>query len=100
MAQLKGSLSIDLLLAAQNRGFKAHLYNGSIEDLKSELRKGHPLVAFINRGFDFFPIGHYVVISGYDEARRGLYIHSGTTENRFVSYRSFLRNWDQTQRST
>lgn len=97
---LKGSLSIDLLLAAQNRGFKAHLYSGSIDDLKSELKKGHPLVAFINRGFDFYPIGHYVVINGYDEARRGLYVHSGSAQNKFVRYKSFLKDWDKTQRST
>ena len=100
LAHLKGSLPMDLLLAAQNHGFRAHLYNGSIDDLKSELRKGHPLVAFINRGFDFFPIGHYVVIGGYDEERQGLYIHSGLAKNQFVRYRHFLKNWDKTQRST
>ena len=100
LAHLKGSLSIDLLLAAQNRGFKAYLYSGSIDDIKSELRKGHPLIAFINRGFDFFPIGHYVVISGYDEARQGLYVHSGLTKNRFIRLGSFLKDWNKTQRST
>jgi hypothetical protein len=100
LAQLKGSLPIDLLLAAQNRGFEARLYNGSIDDLKSELRKGHPLVAFLNRGFDFFPIGHYVVVSGYDEAREGLYVDSGSAKDQFVRYKCFLRNWDKTQRST
>ncbi len=100
VAHLKGSLSIDLLLAAQHRGFKACLYNGSIDDLKAELNKGHPLVAFINRGYDFLPIGHFVVVSGYDEARQGLYVHSGLVKNQFIRYGSFLKNWDKTQRST
>ncbi len=33
--RLQGSFSLDLLLAAQHRGFKAHLYQGSLEDLKA-----------------------------------------------------------------
>jgi len=100
LVQLKGSLPMDLLLAAQSRGFKAHLYNGSIEDLESELRIGHPLIAFINRGFDFLPIGHFVVITGYDEMRQGLYMHSGLKKDRFIPFRGFLGDWDKTMRST
>jgi len=100
LAHLKGSLPLDLLLSAENHGFKARLYSGGIEDVKSQLRKGEPLIAFINRGFDFYPIGHYVVVVGYDEERRGLYVHSGLKKNRFVSYKRFLRDWDKTERST
>jgi ABC-type bacteriocin/lantibiotic exporter with double-glycine peptidase domain len=100
IAHLKGSLSIDLLVAAQKHGFKAHLYSGSVEDLKSELEKGHPVIAFLNRGFNFLPVGHYVVINGYDDTRRGLIIHSGMKKNKFISYKSFSGYWDKTQRST
>ena len=99
-ARLKGSLSIDLMLAAQNHGFKAHLYSGSVEDLKSELDKGHPMIAFLNRGYDFLPVGHYVVINGYDQAREGLYIHSSMNKNKFITYKRFAGYWDKTQRST
>ncbi len=99
-AHLKGSLSVDLLLAAQSHGFKAHLYSGSVEDLKSELEKGHPVIAFLNRGYDFLPVGHYVVINGYDDARQGLVIHSGMKKNKFISYKRFAGYWDKTQHST
>jgi len=100
IAHLKGSLAVDLLLAAQNHGFKAHLYSGSVEDLKSELAKGHPVIAFLNRGYDFLPVGHYVVINGYDDARQGLIIHSGMDQNKFISYKRFSGFWDKTQHST
>jgi len=100
LAHLKGSLPIDLMLAAKSRGFEARLYSGSIDDLKSELGKGHPLVAYINRGFNLLPIGHYVVVCGYDEGRQGLFVHSGLSKDRFISYRSFLRSWNKTQRLT
>ena len=99
-AHLKGSLSIDMMLAAQRRGFKAHLYSGSPEDLKSELGKGHPVIAFLNRGFTFLPVGHYVVINGFDDARQGLIIHSGMYKNKFISYKRFSSFWDKTQHST
>lgn len=100
IAHLKGSLSIDLMLAAQKHGFKAHFYSGSLEDVKSELGKGHPVIAFLNRGYDFLPIGHYVVINGYDDARQALVIHSGMKKNRLISYKRFSGFWDKTQRST
>jgi ABC-type bacteriocin/lantibiotic exporter with double-glycine peptidase domain len=100
LVQLKGSLPMDLMLDAQNRGFKAHLYNGSIADLKEELSSGHPLIAFINRGYDFYPIGHFVVIIGYDDSRHGLYMHSGLKKDQFVTYRGFLKDWDKTMRTT
>src|SRR6185295_1765251 len=99
LAHLKGSLPMDLLLAAKSRGFKAHLYNGSIEDLKYELGLGLPMIAYVTSGFDFFPIGHYVVITGYDEARQGLTLHSGMKKDRFMSFRSFLGDWVKTERS-
>lgn len=100
VAHLKGSLAIDLMLAAQNHGFKAHLYSGNLEDLKFELGKGHPLIAFLNRGFIWLPVGHYVVINGFDEARQGLIIHSGMQKNKFVTYKRFAGFWDKTQHST
>jgi len=100
LAHLNGSLPMDLMLAAQRRGFIARLYDGSLDDLKSELRQGHPLIAFTNRGTRTLPIGHYVVITGIDEARQGVTMHSGGESDRFVSFKRFLKGWDKTQRAT
>jgi ABC-type bacteriocin/lantibiotic exporter with double-glycine peptidase domain len=100
LSSQKGSLAMDLLLAAKRRGFEASLYRGSFEDLKENLLRGRPLIAYINRGFREFPIGHFVVVTGFDNERKGLYVHSGTKEDRFVSYKSFARGWDKAQRST
>jgi ABC-type bacteriocin/lantibiotic exporter with double-glycine peptidase domain len=100
LAPLKGSLSIDLILAAQKRGFNTHFFKGSIPSLKSELDKGHPLVAFVNRGYKFLPVGHYVVILGYDDIREGLIAHSGLKKNQFISYKRFSKEWGKTENST
>ncbi|MBK8423808.1 MAG: C39 family peptidase [Elusimicrobia bacterium] len=71
------------------------MYEGDIEDLKTQVREGRPIIAFINRGTRMFPIGHYVVVTGYSESRRGLFVHSGDTPNRFVPTSRFLKQWEK-----
>jgi ABC-type bacteriocin/lantibiotic exporter with double-glycine peptidase domain len=100
IAHLKGSLSMDLLLAAQKAGLKAELYEGNLTNLKAEVRAGHPLIAFLNRGTRLLPLGHYVVVTGFDDARQGVYVHSGTQRDAFMSYGKFERMWNLTDRST
>jgi len=96
LPQLRGTLPIDMFLAAQAFGMKVESYNGNLENMKSELESGHPLLAFLNLRYKFFPQGHYVVITGYDDRRQGVYIHSGLEANKFVSYERFLRDWKKT----
>lgn len=100
LAHLKGTLPVDLLLTAKRRGFAAHFSNGSLETVKAELMKGRPLIAFVNQGYDFMPLGHYMVITGYDDERGGLYVHSGLKADKFVPYEKFLEDWDKTRRAT
>lgn len=99
LTSLKGSLAMDLLLAAKRRGLSARLYRGSLEEIKSEVRLGHPVIAFLNRGYAAFPIGHFVVVTGFDEEREGLHIHSALTKDQFVRYGTFMKSWEKTQRS-
>jgi len=99
-AKLKGSLPIDLLIAAQARGLTAETYQGNLGALLAELDAGRPLIAFLDLGFLVFKQGHYVVVTGYDTQREGLYVHSGTHRNLFVPYAEFLRKWDRTGRWT
>jgi len=96
--RLKGALPLDLLLAAQARGLKAEIYEGSLDNLKSELEAGRPLVALLDLGFVIFPQGHYVVVTGYDDRRQGVYVHSSLEKDVFVPYERFLRSWDKTGR--
>jgi peptidase C39-like protein len=100
LPKLKGTLPLDLLLAAQARGFKAEIYQGSLDDLKSELKEGRPLVALLDLGFAIFPQGHYVVVTGYDDQRQGVYVHSSMEKDVLIPYERFLRSWDKTGRWT
>jgi len=96
--RLRGTLPIDLLLAAQARGLQAEGSSGTLERLKVELDAHHPVVALLNLGWVVFPQGHYVVITGYDERQQGVYMHSGLARDLFVPYAQFFNNWEKTGR--
>ena len=99
-AKLRGSLPLDLTLAARRRGFKAAMYEGGLDDLRRRLDAGRPLVAFLNVGFELLPQGHFVVVTGYDDARGGVVMHSGTDAGRFLAYGRLEKLWRRTGRLT
>jgi len=96
--RLRGTLSIDLLVAAQSRGLHAEGFGGTLDQVKTELNAARPVVALLNLGWIIYPRGHYVVVTGYDEQRQGVYLHSGLTRDLFVPYPEFLINWEKTGR--
>lgn len=96
LPKLRGSLPIDLPFAAESRNMKVKMYSGSLADMKSELVAGHPLLVFLNLGYGVFAQGHYVVVTGYDDSRQGVYLHSGLERDLFLSYERFLRSWRKT----
>ena len=98
--RLKGTLMMDVLLAAQAAGMKTSLYTGSLDDLRTELKAGHPLIAFLNLGFAVVPVGHYVVIVGFDEARQMVCLHSGKQAEEWLPYKKFFRVWSKTDNAT
>lgn len=99
-AALRGSLSVDLLLAARSRGMRAEMFSGSLARIKKELDAGHPMIAFVNLGFRMVPIGHFLVLTGYDDRRRALYAHSGARKNVLLPYKRFESDWEKTERWT
>ncbi len=96
--KLRGALPLDLLLAARAHGLKAEMSEGGLDALKGELDAGRPVIAFVNLGFRFLPIGHFLVVTGYDG--RGVYAHSGKRKNEFLGYSEFDRMWEKTGRWT
>lgn len=97
-AHLKGSLALDLLLAAGSRGLSAELVNGSLAKVREELDHGRPLIAFVNAGYSFYPAGHYLVITGYDDRRQCIIAHSGMKRDQLIPYRKFEGQWKKTER--
>ncbi|HSE57555.1 MAG TPA: C39 family peptidase [Nitrospiraceae bacterium] len=90
---LRGTLPIDLWRAAADRGFVAQLVRGTMSDLQAEISAGRPVIVQLNLGTGWLPIGHYVLVTGFDENSARIIAHSGTRPNRVFPYAAFLRNW-------
>lgn len=87
---------MDILFAAQDHGLSADIKNSTIEALKEELREGRPSIAFLNLGYRFMPIGHYVVMTGFN--KDGFFGHSAGHLDQYFSFADFSSKWDKTER--
>ncbi|UPT75348.1 MAG: C39 family peptidase [Elusimicrobiota bacterium] len=95
-AKLGGSLPMDLMLAARAHGLSASMSEGGAYELRREIDAGRPAIAFLNLGFKLVPIGHFVVVTGYDA--RGVYAHSGERRDVHRTWREFESQWAKTGR--
>lgn len=93
--ELKGTLSIDLILFAQRMGFKAKAYRGNVADLKSHVAVNRPLVVFHNVGRPLLTIRHFSVVIGYDDTKGIIILHSGKHRDKVISYGRFLKSWEE-----
>lgn len=96
LPKLRGSLPIDLLIAAEFSKHEGQMYSGSLAEMKSELGTGHSLFVFLNLGYGVFGQGHYVVVTDYDDSRQGVYLRSGLERDLFLSYERVLRSGRKT----
>lgn len=99
-ARLKGTLPVDLLIYARDRGFEADYYSGSLDDLRKNVSGKRPLIIFLNLGLESYPVGHYVVITGYDDRLKVVVAHSGPVKDEVFSYDDLLKDWGKTGFST
>ena len=93
LPSVRGALNLDLEFYARRRGFSARSFAGTLERVRDELRRGHPLIVFQDLGFAVYPVPHFAVLVGYDDRAQAVVLHSGTTPYRLVSYAEFERTW-------
>jgi len=96
LERLKGTLPLDMLLYAREKGFDVEYYSGSMDDLREKLSGGFPLILFLNLGLKSYPAGHYVVAVGYSDAANAVLVHSGTEKESPMSYNELERAWSKT----
>ncbi|MHB8482763.1 MAG: C39 family peptidase [Nitrospiria bacterium] len=94
--QIKGTLNFDLVNFARKNGFLTETPSGTIEEIEHRIRRKHPVIAFLNLGNTLFPLGHYIVIIGYDRLKEEMIFHSGQNEYERMSYWSFVNQWKST----
>lgn len=95
-----GVMSIDLVLAAREKGFDASLVTGDPQLVQSEVVDGRPVILMLQvvqapgKGYDFY---HYVVIDGYDPIKGVYRTQFGDGQWRWVSMKKLAHAWQQTK---
>lgn len=90
----RGTLTIDMALYAQKKGFYSLYYRGDWEDLKAKIHDGYPLIVLVDYGFSIFQTNHFMVVVGYTED--GIIANSGKKERVFIKKDAFLKAWGKT----
>lgn len=95
LKKLHGTLRFDLTYFARKRGFMARTYRGNLSDLEDRLSKGIPLLTFLNLGTSFFPVGHFLVVTGIALKAQAVVVHSGSTPNALIPFGKFIKAWEK-----
>ena len=91
-----GVMSIDLALAARQKGFDARLVTGDQQMVERELLDGRPLILMLQviqapgKGYDFF---HYVVLDGIDSKNQLVRSQFGDAKARWVKFDRLESAW-------
>lgn len=99
-ARLKGTLPIDMLLFVKEKGMEASYYKGGLDDIREKIARKEPLILFLNLGFESYPVGHYIVVVGYNDVSRMVIAHSGMDKERVYTYDELEKAWSKTNYST
>ncbi|HEX6100013.1 MAG TPA: tetratricopeptide repeat protein [Thermoanaerobaculia bacterium] len=98
-----GVMSIDLVLAARERGFDANLVTGDAGLVDAEVRAGRPVILMLQviqapgKGYDFF---HYIVIDGHDPEKNLYRVQFGDGKSRWAKLDRIEPAWKPTKYAT
>ena len=93
---IRGTVTLDMVLYARRRGFFAEWYNGSVDDIRRSVDGSVPLIVMVDLGFAGVPKNHFMVVVGYTP--EGVIANSGKTREKLISWKAFLARWNRTKR--
>ncbi len=91
--KLRGTLPMDMENYARNAGFDAASSAGTLDDLKSSLRRDMPVICLLDLGFGLYHRPHYIIAVGFDDENAVLIEHDGLKANRVIGYDDFTKAW-------
>jgi predicted double-glycine peptidase len=95
---IRGTVSLDMVLYARNRGFASKWYKGNTDDIIRAVDRGNPVIVMIDLGFSLARVYHYMVITGY--SFKGVIANTGTTPQKLISWERFMSQWEKTHNWT
>lgn len=94
--RLKGTLGMDMWSYAQAHHFQANMRRGSLADLYTYVRRQIPVIAFLDLGYDWLPVPHFVVVVGIDPDSGHVITYNGREYNSRIPYNTFVQAWQKT----
>jgi len=95
---VRGTVTLDMVLYARKRGFLAEWYNGSVDDMRRSIDERAPLIVMVDLGFASIRKNHFMVVVGYTP--EGVIANSGKTRQKLIPWKTFLACWNRTKRWT
>ena len=89
----KGSLQIEMLVAARRNGMVAYELEPRLADVLLEVAAGTPVVVLENYGFRIWPKWHYAVVVGYDLEAGEIIRRSGLRPRQTMPFPVFEYVW-------
>jgi Flp pilus assembly protein TadD len=91
-----GVLSVDLLLAARQRGFDASLVAGDAGAIRREIGDGRPVILMLkllDLPGERRDVNHYVIVDGFDSRRQLFRLQFGDGKARWAKLERVERAW-------
>lgn len=98
LPQRDGSLQVELVAAAREKGMLVYPLKPRLENILSEVAAGNPVLVLQNQGLDWLPAWHFAVVVGFDRQRHELILRSGITERLVIDFTAFDVTWKRSQR--
>ena len=92
---IRGTVTLDMVLYAREKGFSARWYSGSTHDIQCAVDGGVPLIVMVDLGFANLSKYHYMVVVGYEP--EGVIVNSGKEREKLIRWGRFLSPWKRTK---
>lgn len=93
----KGSLQIEMLVAARRHSALAVKIEPELGAVLKEVAAGNVVVVMQNLGLSWVPSWHYAVVVGYDLDKELIWLRSGTFKRFEMTLSTFQRTWARSQ---
>jgi ABC-type bacteriocin/lantibiotic exporter with double-glycine peptidase domain len=90
----RGTLTIDMVLYAQQKGLSVEQFKGSLDNLRQNIDAGFPVIVLVDNGGAFYQLNHFMVVIGYN--KYGILANSGKDKEKFIPEKDFLKSWEKT----
>lgn len=92
---IRGTVTLDMVLYAREKGFSARWYSGSPHDIQCAVDGGVPLIVMVDLGVANLSKYHYMVVVGYEPG--GVIVNSGKEREKLMLWDRFLSPWKRTK---